>query len=348
MKRFILLVLAGLGLPGLIYAQGTIGHQQLFPVNFESISSPSSTNQPSGYGFFSDSQIFHLPGQTNFFEISINLGPSPATNGWLLEEAGRQLTPLTELSEQTNAVLIPPLPYLPYSGTELEYLYSGSFLPTTNQILSLWQGKMYVEVDYPDGQYLGNLVPAPQAIQSPQPNITISSETQFLYTGDIIAPNNQTATVVLDGSASTDPNYLPLQFAWLDGAAFLGDAGVVTNVLTVGTHEISLFIDDGVASNSVSSTVHVVTPAQAVRDLAEFVAQANLTRNQTALLDSPLSQAISAFNHYDMVMAENGLRTFQSQLNFQVARANPAAAAQLNEIAADIINVIEASRRPRF
>jgi len=64
----------------------------------------------------------------------------------------------------------------------------------------------------------------------------------------VAASANSTATVTLDGSASSDPNNLPLAYTWAGG--FKEGNGITTGVkpvvtLGVGVHDILLVVDNG-------------------------------------------------------------------------------------------------------
>ena len=53
------------------------------------------------------------------------------------------------------------------------------------------------------------------------------------------------AVVTLNGSPSSDPNGDPLTFVWMEGATVLGTASTITPTLSVGTHQITLTVNDG-------------------------------------------------------------------------------------------------------
>ena len=66
----------------------------------------------------------------------------------------------------------------------------------------------------------------------------------------VISGNNQNAPVHLDGSASYDPQGLPLSFLWiLEGKSVLGTHSILDIVLPVGTHAVTLEVSDEFASS---------------------------------------------------------------------------------------------------
>ena len=77
----------------------------------------------------------------------------------------------------------------------------------------------------------------------PQPPVADATATIPL----VISVNNSNATVVLDGSLSSDPEGDPLQYYWfVNNAATASATGVVAVVvLPVGTNSITLSVSDG-------------------------------------------------------------------------------------------------------
>jgi hypothetical protein len=70
--------------------------------------------------------------------------------------------------------------------------------------------------------------------------------------------NGVDAEVVLDGSASSDPDGDSLSFAWYEGSQLLGQTATLPVTLGVGSHTIELRVSDGRADAAVSVVVEVV------------------------------------------------------------------------------------------
>ena len=114
----------------------------------------------------------------------------------------------------------------------------------------------------------------------------------------ILSPNNTDATVVLDGSQSSDADNDPLQFFWYaDGQPnALATGALTTNQFAVGPHTVQLVVSDGHDTATAQVSFAVITPATAVGQLMAVVDEASLgSRNQQPLL-ATLSAAMSSFD----------------------------------------------------
>src|SRR5712671_4010761 len=94
----------------------------------------------------------------------------------------------------------------------------------------------------------------------------------------ILSPNNADATVVLDGSRSSDADNDPLQFSWYaDGQPnALATGALATNQFAVGPHTVQLVVSDGHDTATAKVRFEVITPATAVGQLMAAVDEANL------------------------------------------------------------------------
>jgi hypothetical protein len=335
-----------------IHAQGTFSGEQ-FNIDFSPLPDSPGTNQPSGGASYIQSGLNFDTFSTgsNFFDISISLGTNQATDGWILQmEEDGSFSPVMELTNEfVNAfdgISSGGIGTFPGNNpTGSNYYYQG-FQITDDQVQNLMAGNWYVEVDYGDDKYIGNLT----TISAPQATITIPSATVFraeigvfpnVSTSVVIAPdNNQPAIIKLDGSQSTDPFYIPLRFSWqVYDNNFSATTSAITNSLRLGDHAISLKVNDGYKSNDAYLVLEVITPGMAAGRLNSMVKQLNLNRIKSFQFALILSQAENAFNRKNTALAVSQLKMFQNQVRLQIMRTDSATASWLIEAAQEIIDV---------
>ncbi len=176
------------------------------------------------------------------------------------------------------------------------------------------------------------------------PPVADASATQPL----VIAPLHCDATVVLDGSRSSDPDGDPLHFSWFQAgvAAPLATGMVAVVSLPPGVNPLLLVVDDGLATNSQSFTVQVLTLADAVERLIALV---NLQAPEPQPLVASLSAALAAINRDAPTPAINQLAAFQNKTLAQVAPSDPALAQTFIRTAQQLAAILSAdcsSARP--
>jgi len=363
----------------MVQAQGQLQIPDSLQLNiaFSPLPNSPGTNQLSGNaGYFKNGWNYdaHAPA-TNVFSVVINLGTNQATAGWILQMENDGFSPVMQLTNEIyNSVAIPIIPgstvgtsgivgTFPGSGADLisPNYYSQSWQLTPNQIQNLQAGKWYAEVDYGDDKYIGNLTPVPSSVWPPKAVISVSPMTILptgigsfpgqITTSVVVAPdNNQPATVVFDGSESTDPYYLPLQFLWQDGINFSATTATTTNEMQRGSHQISLEVNDGYNSDTAYFTLEVVSPGEAVTKLALMVQQSNLSKARKSFFALILSQARNSFDRNNTISGVNQLKMFQNQIRLQIMRTENAAANWLIEGAQEIIDAVgkQPNRHPVF
>jgi len=159
----------------------------------------------------------------------------------------------------------------------------------------------------------------------------------------VVAVNNTDATVILDGSASSDIDGDALLYGWfVDGNpnAFSSDA-TVTVSLALGSYSITLAVSDGVAVSTDTITVQVFTPCEVVRNLTAQVQAASLTPNERNALLGHLNAACATFNAGNVQAGIQQLQLFQTRVNNKIAPSDPALAQILVQSAQDIINAVQ-------
>jgi len=179
----------------------------------------------------------------------------------------------------------------------------------------------------------------PSAIARLRSLFAASPDETNLY---VLALNSASATVILDGSQSSDADNEPLQFAWhVDGETnVLATCAVTTNQFTIGAHTIKLIVSDGHDTAKADVNFEVISPATAVRKLAQLLEQANLgTKNKQPLVAS-LNAAISSFDGDNLNAALNQLSAFENKVRAQMGGSNPDLAAQLIGAAEQILAVV--------
>lgn len=288
--------------------------------------------------------------------LSLNAGPVAATNACLMEtNDDGTLTPILELDEQyhpgnTQVFLSFPGHFITNVISPAYYAYGETNRPVEGQLESFLAGRLYVEVDYTDGKFIGSFQPDPANL--PAPSVGINVEPPFVLDNTdfsdftVVATNNREAKVTLYGYG-WDAFYLPLQFAWLEGNELLASTAVTTKILPVGTHHISLAVDDGFGTGLGTVDVKVITPGEAVESLAarlnqDFPAGPFFSADPpTQRLEGLLKLAADAFNQGNFVVGKNHLRAFARQIRPRFGAGNNAEVVRLSIAAEEITDGID-------
>ena len=154
-----------------------------------------------------------------------------------------------------------------------------------------------------------------------------------------------TAVVVLDGSRASDLDGDALSYAWFSAGdinAFATGVVAVTT-LPIGTNQLTLTVSDGLAANSQSFAIEVISTSQAVDRLAALV-QADVPK-ANALLAS-LRAALASIDRCQPATAINQLEAFKNKVLAQIAPSDPALANQLLADAQAIIDALNGGTSP--
>jgi hypothetical protein len=153
----------------------------------------------------------------------------------------------------------------------------------------------------------------------------------------ILALNNLSASVDLDGSASTDVESDPLQFTWSEsGSKSFGSSAKVTQVFGTGFHTLTLAVNDGKLSEATTLTFEVVPPSAVVNTMRSLVDGANMGK-KFSLYES-LNAAATSLDKGNVTAALGQLGALQNKLQAQMAPTDPKCAALLNEAIQTLLN----------
>jgi hypothetical protein len=157
----------------------------------------------------------------------------------------------------------------------------------------------------------------------------------------VVVPPNCNPTIVLDGSRSSDPDGDPLHFFWFqNGAATpLATGAVAVVTLPFGENSLFLSVDDGLATNTQSFTVQVITPGEAVQELMDLV---NAEASKPNPLNASLRAALKSIDRGNTTPAINQLQAFEHKVSAQVSGDDPALADNFTHAAEQIIDILNA------
>lgn len=158
----------------------------------------------------------------------------------------------------------------------------------------------------------------------------------------VIAPNGSNTTVTFDGSRSYDVDDTNFNYFWYEGTNLFSTNVVAQEVLALGTHVITLWVDDTfpLGTNSTSVTVEVISPALAVEILMGMVADSDLSSRAQRPLLATLKATLGAFERSDITPGINELGAFENKVQAQVAPTEPVLAQQLINAAQAIIGAL--------
>ncbi len=185
--------------------------------------------------------------------------------------------------------------------------------------------------------YPGNVPPVPVIEVSPLAHFP--GYTNLI----IIAPDNQNANVTFDGSKSYDPDDTNFYYFWYETGVIFSTNAVAQQSLGVGSHEITLGLDDTfpLGTNSASVTVEVITPTQAIGIIIDMIDNSNFGHNLTQPLLASLRAAAASFERDNPKSGVNQLGAFLNKVRAQVAPFDPNFATHLTAAAQTIIDAVK-------
>jgi hypothetical protein len=182
----------------------------------------------------------------------------------------------------------------------------------------------------------------PNAVAAISPNLILSAGQTEVFA---IADPCQNACLRFDGSQSTDADGDALVHVWLvDGAPPSAAAGVVvTNCLEIGSHRVTLIVDDGHCAKQAELVVNIITAGEAVEELTTKVNESSLARNRKRPLIASLRAATASFDRESWNSGEGQLRAFISKVRVLVAHQEFTEGEELIRLAEEILNQVNSN-----
>ena len=121
----------------------------------------------------------------------------------------------------------------------------------------------------------------------------------------------------------------------------VGMGPVLTNAMALGTHQITLVVDDGHQGTSTCvETVTVITGCEAVEELVMLLEQQSIERKNKRPFIATLKASCASFDRGNCTSGVNQLHAFQNKVRAQIAKENPAEAAAFIASAQRIIDAV--------
>jgi len=309
-----------------------------FNVSFSSLNGESSN--VVWYGMCGYNRSIRVPSfipgapvYTNDLEVGILFATLP-NSVWLLEKEANGA--FKTIAEITNGV----------NGDNYNFV-DQRFTLTKTQIHSLIKGNWYLEADYADNIFISQLEPQYDSAHGPTAVVECGSlifqrMSPLLYV--VIAKDNQTANVVLDGFHSTDCFYLPMQFSWAayndyGNMAYTNTGAALVHSFGLGGYYIDLYANDAIARGKISSiNLAVITAGQAVNFIVPAIGYLSIPDQQAQGLRESLAKAAKCFDQGSMTLGCFEMSVFVRQV--KATHANGSTASWILQAAQRIIESV--------
>jgi hypothetical protein len=160
----------------------------------------------------------------------------------------------------------------------------------------------------------------------------------------VISPDGLTAQVILDASASSDPDNDPLQFWWgefdEDSLHVFASGVRVTNEFSAESLRLGLAVSDGSTVVEREFIVVVATPARIVTSLIDIIKDDAMPGKAKRSLIAPLEEAFEDFERGDDEDALRALRVFLRKAKVQPASPDPARAMGVQTLTQVLIDTV--------
>ncbi len=158
----------------------------------------------------------------------------------------------------------------------------------------------------------------------------------------ILSPNNTNAQVVLDASLSHDAENDPLHYSWFGDGLLVpfGSGAVLSNVFEVGSHTITLVVDDSQLSGSDTLNLEIIRPGEAIDEIIALLNESNLERKRKRPLLATLKAAVASFDRGSFTSGRNQLHAFENKVRAQIASADPVLADSLIQAAQNVLRIV--------
>ena len=224
------------------------------------------------------------------------------------------------------------LTYAPVAG----YIGPDSFRAAVTDAAGCRSGEITVSVNVTEVNR------CPTAVAKVQPNIQLSPGQAETI---VISSNGTNGCLTLDGSQSSDPDGDTLAYSWVlvsgGGTIPIASGAHATACLEVGSYTVRLIVDDGRCIKTADVVVEIITASEAIDALIEKVNDANIDRKNKRPFIASLKAASASFDRGSCNSGENQLGAFINKVRAQVARNNPAIAADLIATANAILAQID-------
>jgi hypothetical protein len=159
----------------------------------------------------------------------------------------------------------------------------------------------------------------------------------------VLALDNATACIVLDGSASSDPDGDALSYTWTVDGVVVASSAMATVCLEAGCHTVELAVSDGTDTSVCRMEVCVIGAGDAVDQCVALVDDTEVARKNKRPLIASLKAAQASFDRGSVQSAMNQLKAFQNKVRAQIGKTDPAAAAAFAECVQAIIDAVNCS-----
>src|SRR5688572_15128585 len=160
----------------------------------------------------------------------------------------------------------------------------------------------------------------------------------------VIAPDGTNATVIFDGSASSDLESNPLLLEWGEsdeGSLHVFATGVrATNEFEVGEHLLGLTAYRGTSQATTRFILRVRTPEQIVIGIIDVMDDDALLGKPKRSLRKPLEDAVTSFEQGDTRRALHELRVFLRKTEAQPPSPDPVRTAGVQQLTQMLIETV--------